>query len=61
MASDNLAEIGSQVHIDGGMVGHTYHTFYQCKDCGSVWVEIQDQGGVGGNGTYYHLLTERFY
>jgi len=59
--ADSWEEIGTQVHINGGKVGDTHHTFYQCKNCGSAWIRIEDQGGIGGNGTYYHSLTERFY
>ena len=59
--SDSWREIGSQVSIHGGKEGDTHHTFYQCSECGSAWIKIQDQGGLGGNGTFYHSLTERFY
>lgn len=54
-------EIGSQVHIKGGREGDTHHTIFQCHLCGSVWLRVQDQGGAGGSGTYFHLLTGRFY
>lgn len=59
--AESWQEVGSQVHLQGGKVGDTHHTFYQCNDCGSAWVKVQDQGGLGGNGTFYHSLTERFY
>ena len=59
--SDSSSEIGEQVHIAGGKEGDTNHTFYQCKDCGSVWMKIEDIGGLGGHGTFFHLLTKGFY
>ena len=59
--SESLEEIGTPVHIDGGRSGDTDHTFLQCKECGSVWSRIRDSGGLGGHGTFYHSLTERFY
>ena len=59
--SDSCQKIGQQVHINGGIRGDTDHIFYQCNLCGSVLVEIQDRGGLGGHGTFYHLLTEKLF
>ncbi len=59
--SDSWIEIGLQVHIEGGIEGDTNHTLYQCGDCGATWIKIVDQGGIGGHGTFYHSLTERFF
>ena len=59
--NDSLEEIGQPVHIDGGRSGDTDHTFYQCRECGALWVRVKDSGGLGGNGTFYHSLTDRFF
>jgi len=58
--SKNRNEIGSQVNIVSN-IGDTNHTFYQCCVCGSLWIKIQDQGGISGKGTFYYSLTEKFY
>ncbi len=59
--SDICQEIGQSVHINGGREGDTDHAFLQCTACGSVWLRIRDSGGLGGHGTFYHLLTGNFY
>lgn len=38
--------------------GHdqTEHTFFQCDECGSVWVRLVDSG-AGGHGRFMRRLT----
>ncbi len=54
-------KIGDGVHIDGGRAGDSDCTFYQCSECGSVWLKVQDSGGLGGKETYYHSLIRTFF
>ena len=54
-------EIGEKVHIEGGKNGDTEHTFFQCGQCGSLWLQVDDIGGIGGYGTYFHRLTKGFF
>jgi len=59
--SDSCVGIGQDVHINGGPAGDTDHSFMQCQKCGSVFVRIRDRGGLGGNGTFYQVLTRDLY
>ncbi len=59
--STSCVEIGQDVHINGGRAGDTDHSFLQCQSCGSVLVRIRDSGGLGGNGTFYQVLTRGLY
>jgi hypothetical protein len=59
--SSSWKPIGETVHINGGRAGDTDHSFFQCKDCGTMWIEVKDLGGFGGKGTFYHPLTDKFY
>ena len=59
--TDAWQEIGETVHFDGGKAGTTDYAFFQCTKCGSAWVKVRDSGGLGGHGTFYHSLTERFF
>jgi hypothetical protein len=38
----------------------TEHKFFQCSECGSVWVEYEDNG-AGGHDTLIKLLTEGLF
>ena len=43
-----------------GINDSTIYTFYQCKKCGSVWIEIRESG-AGGHGHFFNNLTESYY
>jgi hypothetical protein len=53
--------IGETVHTDGGKAGDTEYDFLQCSCCGTVWIVVQDLGGLGGNGIFYYSITDSFY
>lgn len=52
----NLAQIGQLVEARAER-SWTQYTFYQCSKCGHVWQHIED-GGFGGKGSYWSLLTK---
>jgi hypothetical protein len=59
----HLKQIG-RVITDETEVGRGYarttHTFLQCPDCGSVWMELADYG-AGGSGKSWHNLTAKYF
>ena len=59
--SEACIEIGQDVHINGGRGGDTNYKFLQCQACGSVLVRIRDSGGLGGNGTFYNVITRELF
>ena len=58
---DALTRIGEGVIIRVGREGDTYHVFYQCSMCGSVWIKIEDRGGTEGRGQFWHRLTHGYF
>lgn len=59
----NLEQIGSRVLTEsrrGSGKERTDHSFFQCKKCGSVWVELEDSG-MGGHGRFWRRLTESLF
>lgn len=42
--------------------GHdqTDHNFFQCSECGSVWVTLIDSG-AGGHGRFHRCLTSELF
>lgn len=38
----------------------TEHSFYQCSECGSLWVKYEDSE-AGGHGTFRKRLTEGLF
>ena len=58
---DSLTEIGEGVVIRGGCEGDSYHAFYQCSMCGSVWMKIEDRGGTGEHSHFWHRLTHGYF
>lgn len=60
--SNRCKKIGQEVFIQGNrMIGDTNYIFLQCPVCGSVWMEYEDSGGVGGHGRFFKKLTSGFY
>ena len=57
-----LIEIGEGVIIHGGREGDTYHAFFQCAMCGSVWMKIEDRGGSAEeHGQFWHRMTHGYF
>lgn len=57
------ASIGENVNIMisvGRGHSNTNHSFYQCENCGSVWMVITDSG-AGGHGRFPHRLTKKTF
>jgi DNA-directed RNA polymerase subunit M/transcription elongation factor TFIIS len=55
--------IGDEVVISttvGRGYDQTVHTFYQCADCGSVWVTYVESG-AGGHGRFHERLTKSLF
>jgi len=55
----SLKSIGQSVMISTTIGrGHdqTLYKFFQCPDCGSVWMAYADSG-AGGHGTFHRCLT----
>jgi len=53
-----LQEIGELVCVGG--ISSTEHSFYQCDECGSIFIEIVDRG-LGGHGRSLIRLTEKIF
>ncbi len=50
-----LIEDESKRHfIEGGRAGDTTYYYYSCAECDLDWTCIQDKGGLGGSGTFWH-------
>lgn len=56
-----VEQIGNPVNVSAGKVGDSYYTFFQCLECGSIWLNVKDCGGLGGKGSFYHLISDRFF
>lgn len=48
--------IGTKVQQSGGKWSETY-TFFQCTECGAVWMDRVEEG-MGGHGHQEVLLTK---
>ena len=60
---DNTRSIGNEVLIIskvGRGKDRTEHVFFQCINCGSVWVKLVDSG-AGGHGLFYQRLTKSLF
>lgn len=59
----SLTEIGKPIttrHAVGRGHDQTEHTFFQCDECGLVWVQLVDSG-AGGHGRFWQRLTEGLF
>lgn len=58
-----MQPIGEPVRVDtrfGRGTDSTAFKFFQCRECGSIWMEYEDSG-AGGHGTFTKRLTEGFF
>ncbi len=61
--SDTWNAIGENVVCETAMgrgYAQTEYRFFQCAQCGSVFVEYEDSG-AGGRGKFIQHLTKRLY
>lgn len=60
---DQIKSIGDDVLIItkvGRGKDRTEHIFFQCINCGSVWVKLVDSG-AGGHGLFFQRLTKDLF
>ena len=61
---ETVEQIGNQVFTEsivGRGTDRTDYSFFQCKQCGSIWLNYEESGAGGHGGPWWKRLTKEFF